>query len=169
MVIHSPALLDTPMSDSINPVALFTIEGLCETTTALSLVQNDGDPFSAANWTVDEFVRAFGIQASSRGFREVPSLYWRSFLEEMKLLLCTDDARHAPLRHLINTSIDKGQPYLVSTIAAGIAAAVSAPAAAVIAPLVAVLFIVVIRAGKQTFCQMTEEEIGGFRPFKDGC
>jgi len=142
------------MTDSIKPATLFTIAGLCETTAALSLVQN-GDPFSSANWTVDEFVRAFGIQASTRGFTQFPSLYWRSFLQEMKVLLCTDNRKYESLRQEIKTALNKGQPYLVSTIAVTIAAVVGAPAAAVISPLVAVLFIVVLRAGEKAFCRMT--------------
>ena len=86
---------------------------------------------------------------------DAPILYWRAFLNEFKIFLCTNDKKYASLRRELALVEGKSQAALVSVIAASIGASIGA-IATVIAPLVKLSLIVVIRVSKEAFCRMQE-------------
>jgi len=74
-----------------------------------------------------------------------------SILNEIRLLLCTDDPKHAHVRGVGRSFVDAAVPALAAAVASGLPLPPTAAAAAV-----AFLLLSVLRVGAATFCQAME-------------
>ncbi len=81
--------------------------------------------------------------------------YWDNLKREMQIFLCTDDKKFADIKSKLARASTKSETAIVSLVAAGVAGSLGVAAGALV-PVCALLLLVVVKVGKEAFCQSLE-------------
>lgn len=122
-----------------------------------SIVKEDEEVWNEAITTsVYQAGLLLNDRASEDGLGIAPNRYWQALIEELYILLCTEDAKYTDVRKEINDVGKVTGRYLVPTIATGIAVVIGVETA-ILFPFVGLALLAIIKLGQNTWCSVRED------------
>jgi hypothetical protein len=113
--------------------------------------------------TIEEIGDRLGYLALPEGFEHrhlglALIGYWKSFKDEMRILICTDDEKYASLRKQLGSAGAKSQVVILTSVTAALAPYIGLAAGALV-PMCAVTLLAIAQVGKNALCDGRDLDI----------